>query len=299
MPFGEITLNDGRKIPAIAFGTWKIPKENTPSQVGQAIDVGFDHIDTAQIYHNEEEVGQAIKESGLSRNELWVTTKWSGVEEKGARQSIKESLDKMGLEYLDLYLIHSPRVTKGNIKGAWKELETLQKEGKAKSIGVSNFNKEQLQELLAHATVKPVVNQILLHPYVITQTAPLLEYLKEQNIVVEGYSILTPLTSRPGGPVDQPVNQIAKRLSIKPEQVLLAWSRAKGAIPVTTSSKKARLEDYLDVGDITLTEDDIKAIDTAGAKGELWFDRKARFEKILTRVVFLIALFWLFKAYCH
>ncbi|KIR62580.1 oxidoreductase [Cryptococcus bacillisporus CA1873] len=299
MPFGEITLNDGRKIPAIAFGTWKIPKENTPSQVGQAIDVGFDHIDTAQIYHNEEEVGQAIKESGLSRNELWVTTKWSGVEEKGARQSIKESLDKLGLEYLDLYLIHSPRVTKGDIKGAWKELETLQKEGKTKSIGVSNFNKEQLQELLAHATVKPVVNQILLHPYVITQTAPLLEYLKEQNIVVEGYSTLTPLTSRPGGPVDQPVNQIAKRLSIKPEQVLLAWSRAKGAIPVTTSSKKARLEDYLDVGDITLTEDDIKAIDKAGAKGELWFDRKARFEKILTRVVFSIALFWLFKAYCH
>ncbi|KGB79884.2 oxidoreductase [Cryptococcus deuterogattii R265] len=299
MPFGEITLNDGRKIPAIAFGTWKIPKENTPSQVGQAIDVGFDHLDTAQVYHNEEEVGQAIKESGLSRNELWITTKWSGVEEKGARQSIKESLDKLGLEYLDLYLIHSPRVTKGDIKGAWKELETLQKEGKAKSIGVSNFNKEQLQELLAHATVKPVVNQILLHPYVITRTAPLLEYLKEQNIVVEGYSTLTPLTSRPGGPVDQPVNQIAKRLGIKPEQVLLAWSRAKGAIPVTTSSKKERLEGYLDVGDITLTEDDIKAIDTAGAKGELWFDRKSRFEKILTGVVFLMALFWLFKAYCH
>ncbi|KAL0243704.1 hypothetical protein I308_105675 [Cryptococcus tetragattii IND107] len=298
MPFGEITLNDGRKIPAIAFGTWKIPKEKTPSQVGQAIDVGFDHIDTAQIYHNEGEVGQAIKESGLSRNELWVTTKWSGVEEKGARQSIKESLDKLGLKYLDLYLIHSPRVTKGDIKGAWKELETLQKEGKTKSIGVSNFNKEQLQELLAHATVKPVVNQILLHPYVITQTAPLLEYLKEQNIVVEGYSTLTPLTSRPGGPVDQPVNQIAKRLSIKPEQVLLAWSRAKGAIPVTTSSKKERLEGYLDVGDITLTEDDIKAIDKAGAKGELWFERKARFGKVFIRVVFLMALFWLLKAYC-
>lgn len=132
---------------------------------------------------------------------------------------------------------------------------------------------------------------------------------------------MTPLTSRPGGPVDQPVNQVAKRLSIKPEQVLLAWSRAKGcvfyylensydtmqgadqiairAIPVTTSSKKERLEGYLDVGDITLTEDDIRAIDKAGAKGELWFDRKARFGKVLTRAVFLMALFWLFRTCCH
>lgn len=94
----------------------------------------------------------------------------------------------------------------------------------------NSFNKEQLQELLAHATVKPVVNQILLHPYVITQTAPLLEYLKEQNIVPEGYSTLIPLTSRPGGPVDKPVKQIAKRLNVNPEQVLLAWSRAKGYV---------------------------------------------------------------------
>lgn len=181
----------------------------------------------------------------MSRNQLWVTTKWSGIDGKGARQSIGESLEKLGLEYLDLYLIHSPQVTKGDIKGAWKELETLQKEGKTKSIGVSkqvyyqtiffaslsdvwdSFNKEQLQELLAHATVKPVVNQILLHPYVITRTAPLLEYLEEQNIVAEGYSTLVPLTSRPGGPVDKPVNQIAERLNVKPEQVLLAWSRAK------------------------------------------------------------------------
>ncbi|OWT40271.1 oxidoreductase [Cryptococcus neoformans Bt1] len=299
MPFGEITLNDGHRIPAIAFGSWKIPKEVTAYQVGQAVDVGFDHIDTAQVYYNEEEVGQAIKESGLSRNELWVTTKWSGIDEKGARQSIGESLEKLGLEYLDLYLIHSPRVTKGDIKGAWKELEALQKEGKTKSIGVSNFNKEQLQELLAHATVKPVVNQILLHPYVITQTAPLLEYLKEQNIVPEGYSTLIPLTSRPGGPVDKPVNQIAKRLNVNPEQVLLAWSRAKGAIPVTTSSRKARLEGYLDAGDITLTEDDVKAIDKAGAKGELWFDCKARFGKVLVGAVFLVALIWLFKTCCR
>lgn len=235
----------------------------------------------------------------MSRNQLWVTTKWSGIDGKGARQSIGESLEKLGLEYLDLYLIHSPQVTKGDIKGAWKELETLQKEGKTKSIGVSNFNKEQLQELLAHATVKPVVNQILLHPYVITRTAPLLEYLEEQNIVAEGYSTLIPLTSRPGGPVDKPVNQIAERLNVKPEQVLLAWSRAKRAIPVTTSSRKARLEGYLDVGDITLTEDDVKAIDKAGAKGELWFDCKARFEKVLIGAVFLIALIWLFKTYCR
>ena len=149
MPFHEINLNDGRKIPQIGFGSWKIPKDVCTGQVDQAIDIGFDHIDTAQgtficfascslpVYHNEEEVGQALKESGLARKEYWLTTKWSGLDNKNARQSCEESLEKLGVEYIDLYLIHHPNVTKGDIPGAWKQMEELHKEGKVKSIGVS------------------------------------------------------------------------------------------------------------------------------------------------------------------
>lgn len=276
MPFPAILLNDGRKIPQIGFGSWKIPKDVCTGEVDQAIDVGFDHLDTAQTYRNEEEVGQAIKESGLSRKELWITTKWSGTDDKDPKQSCEESLAKLGIEYIDLYLIHHPRLCKGDIEGAWKQMEQLKKLGYVKSIGVSNFNKEQMQELIASCSVKPVVNQILLHPYVISSTIPLLEYMAEQHIVPEGYSTLIPITSRPGGPVDKPVNEIAKRLGVKPEQVLLAWSKNKRAIIVTTSSKKERLEGYLAVGDIELTDDDVAAIDKAGAEGELWENRKAK-----------------------
>ncbi|KAK4688318.1 hypothetical protein P7C73_g1796, partial [Tremellales sp. Uapishka_1] len=280
MPFSSITLNDGRKIPQIGFGSWKIPKDVCTGQVDQAIGVGFDHLDTAQTYFNEEEVGQAIKESGLSRKELWITTKWSGTDDKEPRQSCEESLAKLGIDYIDLYLVHSPRLCKGDIEGTWKKIEQLKKLGYVKSIGVSNFSKEDLKELLATCSVKPVVNQILLQPYVIESTTPLLEFMASQHIVPEGYSTLIPLTSKPGGPVDKPVDTIAKRLKVKPEQVLLAWSKAKGAIIVTTSSKKERLESYLGVGDIELTDDDVKAIDHAGAKGELWETRKGQLKGV-------------------
>jgi diketogulonate reductase-like aldo/keto reductase len=144
-----------------------------------------------------------------------------------------------------------------------------------------SFNVDQLKELLKHAHTKPVVNQILLHPYVIKDTEPLLAYMREHHIVPEGYSTLIPITARPGGPVDKPVAKIAERLGKEPAQILLAWSKAKGwvwcrsralwrltasAVIVTTSSKKERLEGYLDVGDIELTKEDVEAIDKAQAQ---------------------------------
>jgi diketogulonate reductase-like aldo/keto reductase len=162
-----------------------------------------------------------------------------------------------------------------------------------------SFSVDDLKVLLASATVKPVVNQILLHPYVYETTKPLLDYMKENHIVPEGYSSLIPLTSRPGGPVDKPMNDIAKRLKIKPEQVLLAWSKAKGwvgqedaksnftmakqlsAVIVTISSRKDRLEGFLDVGDIELTDDDVKAIDNAGKKGQQSIARREMTVKVL------------------
>ncbi|KAJ9098979.1 hypothetical protein QFC20_005797 [Naganishia adeliensis] len=268
MPFKTIKLNDGRQIPEIGFGTWKIPQDVTSQQVQQGIEVGFDHVDTAQVYRNEVEAGQGIRDTGLKREQLWITTKWSGVDDKPVRQSCLESLEKLGVDYVDLYLIHSPRLCKGDIAGTWAQFELLKKEGLVKSIGVSNFTVDDLKTLLKTAKIKPVVNQILLHPYVIKQQTPLLEFMQDHDIAPEGYSSLIPLTSRTGGPVDKPVADIGKRLKVEPEQVLLAWSRAKGAIIITTSSRKDRLERYLAVGDIHLTDEDVDAIDRAGKKGE-------------------------------
>ncbi|KAH9177646.1 Aldo/keto reductase [Lactarius sanguifluus] len=214
MPWDAIQLNDGNVIPGIAFGTWGIGNgQGVIDQVDQAVSVGFNHIDTAQSYRNEEEAGIAVRESGLARQDIFITTKYSGLNGLDIETSIQNSLKNLGVEYVDLYLIHPPKI-------------------------------------------KPAANQILLHPYVYARQAPLLAYASAHGIVSEAYS-----GSDPGGPVDKPLNEIAQRLG------------AKGAVAVTTSSKKFRLEGYLAAGDINISRPvrisavDIEAIDSAGAKG--------------------------------
>ncbi|TFK36235.1 Aldo/keto reductase [Crucibulum laeve] len=268
MPWDLVKLNDGHSMPTIAFGTWKLGNGQGPTdQVDQAISVGFSHVDTAQSYRNEAEAGLAIRESGLSRSEIFITTKYSGLDGLDIGTSIKNSLKNLGVSYVDLYLIHHPRLATPDIPTAWKEMESLKEKGLVKSIGVSNFNVGDLQTLLASAKVKPAANQILLHPYVYAQQAPILAYAAANGIVIEAYSALIPITSRPGGPLDVPLKSISERLSKTPDQVLLAWVKAKGAVVVTTSSKKERLQGYLDAGDLKLTLADIAALDAAGAVG--------------------------------
>ncbi|KAJ7046376.1 Aldo/keto reductase [Mycena alexandri] len=268
MPWDPIQLNDGREIPSIGFGTWKLGNGDGPiSQVDQAISLGFSHVDTAQSYRNEAEAGTAIRDSGLARKEIFITTKYSGVDGLDIRTSIKNSLKNLGVSYVDLYLIHHPRLAVPDIPTAWKQMEEIKAQGLVKSIGVSNFEVSDLAILLASAEVKPVVNQILLHPYVYAHQLPILDYAAKHKIVIEAYSALIPITSLPHGPVDPPVSAIAERLGVSNDQVLLAWTKAKGAVVVTTSSKKERLLGYLNAGDLALTKDDIAAIDAAGAKG--------------------------------
>jgi len=268
MPWDTKQLNDGRQIPSIGFGTWKIGNGDGPiSQVDQAISLGFSHVDTAQSYRNEEEAGVAIRDSGLERKEIFITTKYSGLDGLDIKTSIKNSLKNLGVSYVDLYLIHHPRLATPDIPTAWKEMEDIQAQGLVKSIGVSNFEVNDLAILLASAKVRPVANQILLHPYVYARQAPLLAYAAKNQIVIEAYSALIPVTSLPGGPVDAPVGAIATRLGVTNDQVLLAWAKAKGAVVVTTSTKKERLEGYLNAGDLVLTAVDIATIDAAGALG--------------------------------
>ncbi|KAH9067889.1 Aldo/keto reductase [Lactarius vividus] len=268
MPWDAIQLNDGNVIPGIAFGTWRIGNGQGPiDQVDQAISVGFSHIDTAQAYRNEEEAGIAVRESGLARQDIFITTKYSGLNGLDIETSIQNSLKNLGVQYVDLYLIHSPRLAQPDIPTAWAKMEAIKKAGLAKSIGVSNFGVDELEILLASAKIKPAANQILLHPYVYARQTPLLAYTSAHGIVSEAYSALTPITHQPGGPVDKPLDEIAQRLGATTDQVLLAWVRAKGAVAVTTSSKKFRLEGYLAAGDLKITTADIEAIDSAGAKG--------------------------------
>ncbi|KAG2119316.1 NADP-dependent oxidoreductase domain-containing protein [Suillus clintonianus] len=147
-------------------------------------------------------------------------------------------------------------------------MEKVQNDGLAKSIGISNFGVQDMETLMVSAQIKPTVNQILLHPYVYRRQKPILDYAAKNGIIIEAYSALIPITTAPGGPLDKPLNEIAAKFGVTPEQILMAWTKAKGAVVVTTSSKKARLEGYIAAGDITLSPEDIAAIDDAGALGE-------------------------------
>ncbi|RXW19771.1 hypothetical protein EST38_g6096 [Candolleomyces aberdarensis] len=254
MPFLDIQLNDGRKIPSIAFGSGSANKgKDIHTYIEQAIEAGFFHIDTAQQYRNEESVGRAIRESGLEPSTLYITSKYSlkfALPHETPRTALEDSLRKIGVKYLDLYLIHSPR---GDYVGAWAEFEKIREEGLAKSIGVSNFGVEELQILLKGAKITPAVNQIRFHPYNYTQLKPLLGYQAKHGIVTEAYGSLAPLTTYPGGPVDAPIKKAAERLGITPTQVIFLWVKAKGAVIVTTSSNKKHLEEYLAVGDLRMS----------------------------------------------
>jgi len=269
MPWDLIPLNSGYSIPSIAYGTGSLGSGQWPiDQVAQALDTGFYHIDTAQMYRNEAEVGVVIGELGLERSDLYITTKYSGLNGLDIPTSIQNSLNYLNTTYVDLYLIHNPRVAVPDIPTVWAQMEKVQEGGFARSIGVSNFDEKQLEILLLSARIKPAANQIYLHPYNYQQQSPTVEYAAKHNIVTEAYGALTPITREPGGPVDAPLNDIATRLGATADQVLLAWVKAKGAVAVTTSSKKARLRSYLSAGDLELSVEDIQAIDVAGAVGQ-------------------------------
>ncbi|KAG6915101.1 hypothetical protein DXG01_013421 [Tephrocybe rancida] len=251
MPVENAKLNDGNEMPVIAFGSGTVNKGTDASNlVIQAINMGFKHIDTAQTYDNEDSVGHGLQNSPLLREKLFVTTKYRS----GAiQETFRGSLDKLKLKYVDLYLIHHPRFVDPDFEGSWKVLEKLKDDGFAKSIGVSNFNLEELQLISKNARIKPSVNQ----------ASP------AHRIHLTFVSFAeAPITTYPGGPVDAPVSAAAERLGITPAQVIFSWVKAKGVAIVTTSSKKARLEEYLAVGDLSpLTEEEIAAIDEGGAKG--------------------------------
>ncbi|KAJ7601047.1 NADP-dependent oxidoreductase domain-containing protein [Mycena floridula] len=267
MPFENVPLKDGNSIPAIGFGTGSVWKgQDVVQYVNQAIEAGFNHIDTATLYRNEEYVGQAIRESGLDRSDFFITTKYGA----GSipREELEKSLSKLGLKSVDLYLIHFPGAVVPDFISAWKQFQQIKADGLAKSIGVSNFMVEDLEQVINIGKSPPVVNQIQLHPYNYVEMKPVLEYCKAKNIVIEAYGSLAPLTTYPGGPVDAPLEAAALVRGATTSQIIQLWVKSKGVVIVTTSSSKQHLEEYLSVFDLPpLTEVEIAAIEKAAANG--------------------------------
>lgn len=254
MSIPSITLNDGNTIPQFGLGVFLMKPEITQEYVAFALANGYRHIDTAAIYGNEREVGLAIAESGIPRDELFITTKLWNSRQSDAPAALAESLEKLGLDHVDLYLIHWPTPKFDTYIEAWQALEGLRAEGLTRSIGVSNFNENHLRRVIAEGTVVPAVNQIELHP---TLAQPELKAVNDElGIATEAWG---PLGK---GDLDEDVVvRIAEKLGKSPAQVILRWHIQHGNIVFPKSQNNDRLLANAQIFDFELSDDDILAID--------------------------------------
>ncbi|MDQ8014139.1 MAG: aldo/keto reductase [Flavobacterium nitrogenifigens] len=252
----DVKLNNGLKMPILGFGTYGLSGEVCQKSVVEAISSGYRLIDTAKVYGNEVEVGKAIKQSGIDRKQLFVTSKlW--VDDAGyenAKKGFEETLRKLQVDYLDLYLIHRPR---GDVKGSWKAMEELYKAGKIKAIGISNFNPEQLADLLSYAEVKPAINQIETHAYF--QQTNDYKVLKQGNIQMQAWAPFA--EGRNGLFTNETLTQIAKKHNKTTAQVSLRWHFQRGIVAIPRSSQRAHILENLNIFDFKLDDTDIKAIE--------------------------------------
>lgn len=260
-----IALNDGHRIPQLGFGIFQVEPEDTRENVTTALDVGYRHVDGAQMYRNEAEAGAGIDASPVSRDEVFVTTKLSNAfhAPDDVARSFEDSLKAWRTDHVDLFLVHWPLPTRydGDLVSTWKAMERLHADGRARSIGVSNFQVPHLQRLAAECDVAPAVNQIEVHPYFTNDAVR--QHCAEQNIVVEAWS---PIAQ---GKVldDEAITTIAGRLSRSAAQVVLRWHVQRGDVIFPKSSSRARLEENFDLFGFELSEADVNTI-TALGKGE-------------------------------
>lgn len=259
MAIPHIELNDGHTIPQLGYGVFKVPPAETERAVSEALEVGYRHIDTAAIYGNEEGVGAAIARSGLARDDLFVTTKLWNDRHDGddPDAAIAESLEKLGLDAVDLYLVHWPTPAHDNYVHAWEKLVSLREQGLARSIGVSNFLVPHLERIVAETGVVPVVDQIELHPA--HQQRSVTDWAAAHDVRIEAWG---PLGQ---GKYDlfgaEAVARAAAAHGKTPAQVVLRWHIQHGFIVFPKSVRRERLEENLDVFDFALSSDEVAAID--------------------------------------
>ncbi|MFJ6406811.1 aldo/keto reductase [Streptomyces hydrogenans] len=251
-----VELNNGVGIPQLGFGVFQVPDDETTSAVGAALEAGYRSIDTAAIYGNETGVGRALAASGLPREELFVTTKlWNADQGYDATlRAFDASLAKLGLAYLDLYLIHWPTPARDLYVDSWRAVERLAAEGRIRAAGVSNFQPAHLRRLLDSSSLVPAVNQIELHPGL--QQSELRAFHAEHGIATEAWS---PLAQ--GAVLDDPaITAIAARTGKSPAQVVLRWHLQLGNVVIPKSVTPARIRQNLDVFDFRLTDEDMAAV---------------------------------------
>ena len=260
-----ITLNDGNRIPQLGFGTYKVAAAETADTVRTALDIGYRHIDTAQMYGNEKGVGEGIRDAGIDRGQVFVTSKLNNGFHRpdDARRTFDQTLTELGTDYVDLFLIHWPLPTRydGDFVSTWKTLEEFKADGRARSIGVSNFAVHHLQELARETDTVPAVNQIEVHPYFTNDD--LRAYGVEHDIVTEAWS---PIARGKvlGDPV---VTRISRATGAYPAQVVLSWHIERGDIVFPKSVNPQRMKENFEIFDFEINDEEIEAL-TALDRGE-------------------------------
>ncbi|WP_062079187.1 aldo/keto reductase [Demequina globuliformis] len=263
----SITLHDGTTIPQLGFGTFKVPPEDTAATVGEALSVGYRHIDTAQGYGNEAGVGQAIAESGIARDDIYVTSKLTNSMHRrdDALRSFDDTMDKLGLDELDLFLIHWPLPTlyDGDFVSTWKVMLEFVEQGRVRSAGVSNFQPDHLAQIIDATGVAPVVNQIEVHPFFRNEAARIASH--EHGIAVEAWGPL----ARGEAVKDPVIREIAAETARQPSQVALRWHVQRGDIVFPKSMHRERMEENFAIFDFGLSEEQMERIDALdkGAAG--------------------------------
>ena len=266
----QVKLNNGIEMPIPGFGVFQVKDlDECERSVVDAIETGYRLIDTAQSYGNEEAVGKAIKRSGISREELFITTKlW--IQSKGyvgTKKAFENSLKKLQLDYLDLYLIHQPY---GDIYGEWRAMQDLYKEGKVRAIGVSNFQPDRLIDLIIHNEIVPAVNQIETHPF--HQQIETQKFLQENNVQIESW-----------GPFAEGKNNlfhnelllsIGKKYNKTIAQVVIRWLTQRGIVAIPKSTHRERMEENFNIFDFELSAEDMEAIKTLDTNASLFFDHR-------------------------
>lgn len=253
----HITLNNDLRMPQLGYGVWKVPNEDAATAVEKALEAGFRSIDTAKIYGNERGVGEALANSNVAREDLFITTKvWNS--DQGYENTLKafdESLEKLGLDYVDLYLIHWPTPKYDAYVDTYKALEKLYKDGRTKAIGVCNFDIEHLQRLMNECEVTPAINQVECHPYL--QQKELKEFCQKHGILVEAYS---PLMNGTDVLQDDVIKEMADQYGKTPAQVILRWHLQSDVVVIPKTVTPSRMDENLDVFDFELSTADMDKI---------------------------------------
>ncbi|HEY5890642.1 MAG TPA: aldo/keto reductase [Acidimicrobiia bacterium] len=265
----NVTLNNGVEMPILGFGVFQIPPDDTEEAVATALDVGYRSIDTAAAYQNEEAVGRAIRDSGIRREDLFITTKlWIQTPgEERARTAFEQSLERLALDYVDLYLIHQPL---GDYYSAWRSMELLQADGLIRAIGVSNFYPDRLVDLIEHNQVTPAVNQIETHPFFQRQADQ--EVMRDNGVQIEAWGGFA--EGRNNLFTDPTLSTIAETYDKSVAQVVLRWLIQREIVVIPKSVKRDRMEQNLEVFDFQLSDEEMSLIAGMDTGETLFFDHR-------------------------